>query len=82
MSQTGLAEKGEFAVVLTVFVMPTMDGANVAAALRAIDPALPILSVTGHADRQRLIDEHVIDKTFAPRTLAEAASRMLAPTAS
>ncbi|MDE2306248.1 MAG: PAS domain S-box protein [Gammaproteobacteria bacterium] len=40
-------ERGAFAAVITDMMMPVMDGAALIRALRAIDPGLPILAVSG-----------------------------------
>jgi PAS domain S-box-containing protein len=56
------------AVVCDV-VMPQMDGPALLARVRA-ERALPVLFLTGHADRARLFGELVLDKPFAPADLA------------
>jgi PAS domain S-box-containing protein len=58
--------------VVTDVVMPGMDGATLAAEMRRRRPDLPILFMTGHADRARLIGEAVLDKPFSPQDLASA----------
>ena len=58
--------------MLTDVVMPGMDGATLAAEIRRRRADLPILFMTGHADRTRLAGEAVLDKPFTPQDLAPA----------
>lgn len=67
-----LAAGGRFDVVLTDVAMPGADGVELAAELRRRRPGLPILFMTGHADRTRLAGEAVLDKPFALGALARA----------
>ena len=53
-------------------VMPGEDGAALAAKMRERRPELPVLFITGHADRERLAGERVLDKPFTPEALREA----------
>jgi len=49
--------KGEpFAVVITDLGMPHVDGRKVAAAVKAVSPATPVILLTGWG--QRLVDDH------------------------
>ena len=56
-------------LVITDVVMPGADGPALAARLRADWPGLPILFVTGHADRARLEGEAVLAKPFSSAEL-------------
>jgi len=58
------------------FAMPGMSGAQLARRVRASLPDLPILFVTGFADRSMLADvseAHIVGKPFAPGELAAKA---------
>jgi PAS domain S-box-containing protein len=68
-------------IVLCDVVMPGLDGPTFAADLRRHRPTLPVLFMTGHADRGRLDGEAVIDKPFMPGELATRLAGMLAATA-
>ncbi len=56
-------------LVITDVVMPGADGPALAAHLRADWPGLPVLFVTGHADRARLEGEVVLAKPFSSTEL-------------
>ncbi|HEU4763646.1 MAG TPA: ATP-binding protein, partial [Gemmatimonadales bacterium] len=45
-------ERGTIAAVITDMMMPVMDGAATIRALRAIDPAVPVMAVSGLASEQ------------------------------
>ncbi|NAZ35272.1 PAS domain-containing protein [Rubellimicrobium sp. CFH 75288] len=65
-------------LVLTDVIMPGGDGVSLAEALRGRHPHLPVLFMTGHADRRRLAQERVLDKPFTPEALAQAIAAILA----
>ncbi len=65
---------GNVDLLVTDVVMPGADGPALAARLRADWPDLPVLFVTGHADRSRLEGESVLAKPF---TSAELGRRVL-----
>jgi PAS domain S-box-containing protein len=67
-------------LVVTDFAMQSMDGATLATRLRLMQPALPILVITGHADRERLAGEEVLDKPFTQARLADRVLRLLGRT--
>jgi CheY-like chemotaxis protein len=81
------AEPARFDLVLADEVMPEMTGTELAMALRAIRPELPILLMTGHAgpartDRLRAAGvREVLKKPLLSRTIAEALTRQLRPAA-
>ncbi|MGZ4809114.1 MAG: response regulator, partial [Thermoanaerobaculia bacterium] len=59
----GLGAEGEAAVtsfapdvVLLDFGLPDMDGAEVYARIRKLDPLLPVIFATGHADCRFILD--------------------------
>ena len=68
-------EQSSIDAVLSDVMMPGMDGVALAAILRRICPDLPVLFMTGHTDRQRLIGEDVLDKPF---TTADLVARIRA----
>ena len=67
-----LTDLDDLDVVLSDVVMPGTDGVALAAELRRRRPGLPILLMTGHADRERMQGEVVIDKPFTLHALAAA----------
>jgi signal transduction histidine kinase len=71
----------EIALALIDFAMPGMSGAEVARRLRIKRPALPILFVTGFADRAALAgvrESEIIGKPFVNDELAEKVRATLA----
>jgi CheY-like chemotaxis protein len=61
-------------LVLIDFAMPGMSGAEVARRIQARRPAIPVLFVTGFADRAALAgvgEAHIIGKPFIGGELAE-----------
>lgn len=72
-----------FALAVLDVVMPVMTGEALAARLRADDPDLKILFLTGHADvlfEARPIlwqDEAFLEKPFSPEGLLQAVSLLL-----
>ena len=63
---------GAVDLILMDFAMPGMNGAEVARRARVMRPDLPMLFVTGFADRTALMeipDAHVIGKPFTPEEL-------------
>jgi signal transduction histidine kinase/CheY-like chemotaxis protein len=63
-----LAQRPSVDLMLVDFAMPGMNGAEVARLARAVRPTLPILFVTGYADRAALVDindTQIIGKPFA-----------------
>ncbi len=60
-------------LLITDVMMPGTDGPALAARLRQVRPGLPVLYITGHAERSRLpADAAILEKPFAPAALAEA----------
>lgn len=70
-------ERSSINAVLSDVVMPVMDGLALAAMLRRVRPGLPILFMTGYADRQRLVGEDVLDKPFTITDLANGIRALL-----
>jgi len=69
-----LERAGKIDLVLIDFAMPGMSGAEVARRVQAKRPAIPILFVTGFADRAALAgvsEAHIIGKPFIGSELAE-----------
>ncbi len=77
------AHKDEIALVLTDMVMPKMDGQNLFEALRAQDPNIKVLLMTGYPldeDTQQSLIEGLVDwllKPVMPAQLALAVSQAL-----
>jgi len=77
-------DSGEWDLVLTDRAMPQMNGDQFAAAIRARDPQMPIILVTGFADLMKQVGEHpgcfdvVIQKPFTLGSLREGMSTALA----
>ena len=73
-----MLERGEMAdLVLTDVVMAGKDGIATVQALRERRMDLPVLFMTGHADRNRLEGEAVLDKPFFADALARAVAARL-----
>jgi CheY-like chemotaxis protein len=74
--RTMLDRPGEVKLLITDIVMPEMTGPEVAEALRAQDPALPVLFVSGYADEVVARDGMgpgeglFLEKPFTPAALA------------
>ena len=69
-----LQSKSDIELLLLDFAMPGMSGAEVARRVRSQYPQLPILFVTGYADRALLSgisESHTIGKPFHSHVLAE-----------
>jgi two-component system response regulator AauR len=77
------AGAGFAGIVVSDIRLPGMDGLQLMARLKALDPALPVVLITGHGDialavsamRQGAYD--FIEKPFSPERLVEAARRAL-----
>ncbi len=71
-------------IVVTDIRMPGMDGLQLRAAVHAVDPEIPVILITGHADvamAVRALQDGAFDfltKPFAADHLASAARRALA----
>jgi CheY-like chemotaxis protein len=68
-----LAQRPSVDLMLVDFAMPGMNGAEVARLARAVRPTLPVLFVTGYADRAALVginDTQIVGKPFANDELA------------
>jgi CheY-like chemotaxis protein len=71
-------------VVLTDFAMPEMTGVELAEAIRAKDPNLPVIIVTGYAERRSLSDlsdvdeRRILQKPFTEDELIEMVKSALA----
>ncbi len=64
-------------LVLTDIVMPGMDGISLAERLRAIDPEMPILFMTGYAGRVKDAPGPVLPKPFSSVVLLKAVRGLL-----
>lgn len=70
----------EIDLVVVDFAMPGMNGVEVAREARVRRPNLPVLFITGFADRAAVagVDaDHILGKPFADRELAEKVQRAL-----
>ena len=65
--------------VLCDVVLPTADGPTIIAHLRRLNPALPVLFMTGHASKARLDGEWVLEKPFTPEALLGGITHVLRP---
>jgi CheY-like chemotaxis protein len=70
-------------LLLTDVMMPGMRGPEVAAAVHAVAPGLPVLYMSGHAEdvaRVGLVDPSIqfLAKPFAPNRLADKVREVLA----
>jgi CheY-like chemotaxis protein len=75
---------GPFDVLVTDLVMPEVSGDELARQLRAMQPDLPVLYVTGFSD-QLFAERHLLwegeaflDKPFSPKGLLEALTQVRA----
>ncbi|WP_336977853.1 response regulator [Altererythrobacter fulvus] len=73
---------GEFDLVVSDVVMPTMDGPAMARELRRIAPHLPVLFMSGYAEEQLrneidLEDMHFIPKPFSVQQIANKVAEVL-----
>jgi signal transduction histidine kinase len=76
-----LLERHDVKLLIIDLAMPGMSGAELASVVRAKRPGMPMLFVTGFADRGALpnINEaYVVGKPFVPAELAEKTRRALA----
>jgi signal transduction histidine kinase len=76
-----LLERSAVDLMIVDLAMPGMSGAELAGRVRARHPDMPILFVTGFADRSMLADvseTHIVGKPFDPGELADKARSALA----
>ena len=77
-----LEHRTEVAAVIVDMVMPVMDGAATAEALRRIDPAVPIIGTSGllggHAPKPTQAVSELLEKPFTASTLLGAVRRAVA----
>jgi two-component system C4-dicarboxylate transport response regulator DctD len=72
-----------YGVLVTDIRMPTVDGMQLLSKVLEIDPALPVILITGHGDVSTAVDAmrngayDFIEKPFASERLATAVSRAL-----
>lgn len=76
-----LLAESEYDLVLSDVVMPEMDGVTMAELMREKGGATPVVFMTGHADRNRLAGEAVLDKPFGFDALARSVAHHLADAA-
>lgn len=74
--------RGQFDLVVSDVVMPTMDGPAMAREIRALKPDLPFLFMSGYAEEQlrREIDipnMHFLAKPFSVQQICEAVEKVL-----
>jgi CheY-like chemotaxis protein len=76
-----LDRRPELDLILVDFAMPGMNGADLARRVRSIRPALPILFITGFADRTAMAgvsESQIIGKPFHAEELADKIRAALA----
>jgi len=73
-----LAGDSDFDAIVCDVVMPEMNGPTFAARVRELHPGIPVMFMTGHADRDLLRGETVLDKPFTPDDLSRALGTLLA----
>jgi signal transduction histidine kinase len=74
------AGAGKIDLVLTDIVMPTQSGPDLVQALRAQQPQLPVLYISGYADDKLLASiagEELLSKPFRPAALLTRVRRLL-----
>lgn len=82
----GAAEE-QLALVLSDVVLPGMTGAELGEAIRAVQPAVPILFMSGYGEEDvrarvgKLETAGFVAKPFTPRGLAEAVRGAIRPAA-
>jgi CheY-like chemotaxis protein len=71
--------EGPADLLVTDVVMPGMSGPELAEAARGVQPGLPVLFVSGYADRPELegLKSQVLAKPFTPDDLAVCVRRAL-----
>jgi two-component system cell cycle sensor histidine kinase/response regulator CckA len=77
-----VTEGGEFDLVVSDVVMPSMDGPAMARELRKIAPDLPVLFMSGYAEEQLrneidIEDMHFIPKPFSVQQIANKVAEVL-----
>lgn len=75
---SAIRDEAAIDLVLTDVVMPDVSGPALAALLRHERQDVPILFMTGHAERYRLDNEAVIEKPFLPDALVARIHDILA----
>jgi two-component system cell cycle sensor histidine kinase/response regulator CckA len=61
--EAAIAEGGRVDLLVTDLGMPELGGLELAQELRARDATLPIIALTGHADREEAWDGAVLERT-------------------
>jgi PAS domain S-box-containing protein len=77
-----IADNPQIDLVLTDFAMPGMNGVELARAIRAERPSLPVIFVTGYGDRDELREfgqSHILQKPCAEGDLAATIGAVLNP---
>ena len=76
-----LFRSATFDVALVDVSMPEMDGWELMERLRDLDPALPVIIMSGYVDPER-VREHqpaaVVAKPYEARALADTVARVIA----
>ena len=77
-----IANQGSFDLVISDVVMPGMDGPKMVRAIRTLNPAMPILFMSGYAEEQLrsqidIADMHFIPKPFSVQQIADKAAEIL-----
>ena len=86
LGQVLVEEGGQFDLVVSDVVMPTLDGPGMAREIRRIAPHLPVLFMSGYAEEQLrkeigLTNAWFMPKPFSVQQLSEKVGEVLARTA-
>jgi CheY-like chemotaxis protein len=82
-----LLEKGKFDVVVTDYEMPVMKGDELALAIKALDPAQPVIMITAYAEMLKSAGhslegiDYILSKPFLMGDLRTAIARVTPPAA-
>jgi CheY-like chemotaxis protein len=68
---------GQLGLVVTDIRMPVMDGLELAAHLSRLDPAPPVLFISGYCSATSVIPGPVLQKPFGPATFLKQVGRLL-----
>jgi two-component system cell cycle sensor histidine kinase/response regulator CckA len=71
------ADPGRYALLVTDFTLPAMNGEELVLRSRERAPGLPAVIVSGYPYEPRLTGVEFLQKPFIPKMLADAVERML-----
>jgi CheY-like chemotaxis protein len=76
-------EPGKYSVIITDFLMPCMDGLELAQTIKTLSPTQPIMLVTGFPDRLKQERRSgspidcLLEKPFTPESFSEALAELV-----